>query len=254
MHLFTRYTVFAVLATSATAASLADLCTVSNVQAALPANGTLNGITPIPSSVTANAVYNATSGMGSTTAYSYCNVTARYEHPGKDTVVVWYTFPSPETFKNRFYVAGGGGYSLSSNPKGGLPYGAVAGVTDAGYNAINGVALDTVVLTGNGSINYDNVYMFAYKALGEMTQLGKAITPGFYGLDTTTKVYTYFEGCSDGGREGQSQIQRFGKEYDGAITGAPAFRYGQQQVVCTDLSCCRFSRSNCLESPILQCG
>jgi Tannase and feruloyl esterase. len=27
-----------------------------------------------------------------------------------------------------------------------------------------------------------------------------------------------------------SQVQRYGKEYDGAITGAPAFRMAQQQV------------------------
>lgn len=72
--------------------------------------------------------------------------------------------------------------------------------------------------------------MFAYQGLVEMTQLGKAITPGFYGVNTT-KLYTYYEGFSDGGREEMSQIQRYGDEYDGAITGAPAFRYGQQQVV-----------------------
>lgn len=214
----------AALAASTNAASLADLCTVSNVQAALPANGTLNGINPIPSSVTANAV--------TSTTYSYCNVTVTYAHPGKDQVLVWYNFPDPSSYKNRFYVAGGGGYSLNSDPTGGLPYGAVSGVTDAGYGAISGVSLDDVVLTGNGSVNWDNIYMFAYQGLGEMTQLGKAITPLFYGSsDATAKIYTYYEGCSDGGREGMSQIQRYGIEYDGAITGAPAFRFGQQQVV-----------------------
>lgn len=103
---------------------------------------------------------------------------------------MWYTFPSPDDFTSRFYVGGGGGYSLLASPTGGLAYGAVAGVTDAGYDAINGVALDDVVLTGNGSVNYDNVYMFAYKALGEMTTVGKAITPSFYGLDADTKIYT----------------------------------------------------------------
>ncbi|KAI9649687.1 hypothetical protein NHQ30_002268 [Ciborinia camelliae] len=219
---------FAALAAStASAASLADVCTVSNVQAALPANGTLNGINPISSSVTANAVYNATV---SATTYSYCNVTVTYVHPGKDQVVVWYNFPSPDSYKNRFYVAGGGGYSLNADPTGGLPYGAVGGVTDAGYDALGGTSLDDVVLTGNGSVNWDNIYMFAYQGLGEMTQLGKAITPLFYGSNASAKLYTYYEGCSDGGREGMSQIQRYGAEYDGAITGAPAFRYGQQQV------------------------
>ncbi|KAF7945756.1 uncharacterized protein EAE97_004794 [Botrytis byssoidea] len=199
--------VAALAASTAKGASLADVCTVANVQAALPANGTFNGINPISSSVTANAVYNSTV---SSVAYDYCNVTVTYAHPGKDQVVVWYNFPSPDVYKNRFYVGGGGGYALGSDPTAGLPYGAVGGVSDGGYDAIGGTTVDEVVLTGNGSVNWDSIYMFAYQALGEMTQLGKAITPLFYGSNSSAKLYTYYEGCSDGGRQ--------------------AFRYGQQQV------------------------
>jgi tannase len=227
----------AALAMTATATSLVDLCTVSHVQAAMPVNGTLLGINLIPSSVTASPVYNATvgGGMGSTTSssaatYDYCNVTVAYTHTGKgDEVVVKYAFPSPSDFKSRFYVAGGGGYSLSSDATGGLSYGAAGGATDAGYDAFSN-SYDEVVLYGNGSINWDATYMFGYQALGEMTKIGKPLARGFYGLSGDTKIYTYYEGCSDGGREGMSQVQRWGEEYDGAITGAPAFRFGQQQV------------------------
>ncbi|RHZ50287.1 hypothetical protein CDV55_100335 [Aspergillus turcosus] len=227
----------AALAAAANAASLADVCTVSNVQSALPSNGTLLGISLIPSAVTANAVYNSTSsgmgGMGSGASsanYPYCNVTVAYTHPGKgDKVVVKYAFPQPSDFKNRFYVAGGGGYSLSNDATGGLEYGAASGATDAGYDAFS-YSYDEVVLYGNGSINWDATYMFAYQALGEMTTLGKTLTRNLYGLSSKTKIYTYYEGCSDGGREGMSQVQRYGDLYDGAITGAPAFRYAQQQV------------------------
>ncbi|KAH6983458.1 hypothetical protein BKA56DRAFT_482917 [Ilyonectria sp. MPI-CAGE-AT-0026] len=219
------------LAASANAATLADVCSVSNVQAAIPSNGTLLGIDLIPSSVTASAVYNATSGQGSTTTYTYCNVTISYTHTGKgDEVVLKYAFPSPSEFQNRFYVAGGGGFSLSSDATGGLGYGAASGATDAGYDAFN-YSYDEVVLYGNGSINWDATYMFGYQALGEMTKVGKALTKGFYSMATDDKLYTYYEGCSDGGREGMSQVQRWGEEYDGVITGAPAFRFAQQQVL-----------------------
>ncbi|KAJ5631117.1 uncharacterized protein N7484_011217 [Penicillium longicatenatum] len=225
-----RPSVAALLASStlASAKSLADVCTVSNVKSALPSNGTLLGINVIPSSATAGALYNVSS-MGSSDTYSYCNVTVTYTHPGKgDSVVVEYAFPEPSDFKNRFYVAGGFGYSLSTSSTGGIIYGAAGGATSAGYGALDGVTVDEVFLYGNGSINWDATYMFAYQALGEMTQLGKHITSNFYGTDS--KIYTYYEGCSDGGRQGMSQIQRWGDEYDGVITGAPAFRYGQQQV------------------------
>ncbi|KAK0663835.1 Tannase [Lasiodiplodia hormozganensis] len=226
-----------VAATTASAASLADLCTVANVQSALPANGTLLGIELLPSSVTASPVYNASTGGGmsmsttsSSATYSYCNVTVAYTRPGKestDNVVVWYGFPSPSDFKNRFYVGGGGGYTISTSATGGLAYGAVTGTTDAGYDGFS-KSYDEVVLYGNGSINWDATYMFAYQALGETTLIGKALTKNFY--STSDKIYTYFEGCSDGGREAMSQVQRWGEEYDGVVAGAPAFRYAQQQV------------------------
>ncbi|KAJ5556686.1 Tannase/feruloyl esterase [Penicillium frequentans] len=225
-----RPSVAALVASStlASAKSLADVCTLFNVKSALPSNGTLLGINVIPSATTAGAVYNASS-MGSSDTFNYCNVTVTYTHPGKgDSVVIEYAFPEPSDFKNRFYVAGGFGYSLSSTSTGGISYGAVGGATSAGYGALDGVTVDEVFLYGNGSINWDATYMFAYQALGEMTQLGKHITSDFYSTDS--KIYTYYEGCSDGGRQGMSQIQRWGAEYDGVITGAPAFRYGQQQV------------------------
>ncbi|GAW11889.1 hypothetical protein ANO14919_012420 [Xylariales sp. No.14919] len=228
----------AVMAASASlsnAASLADVCTVKNVQAALPANGTLLGIELIPSSVTASPLYNVTSGGGgmsggSSSSLTYCNVTLSYTHTGKgDKVVVKYAFPEPSVFKNRFYVGGGGGYSLSSDATGGIGYGAASGATDAGYDAFN-YSFDEVVLYGNGSTNWDATYMFGYQALGEMTTIAKPLARGFYGVSDDTKIYTYYEGCSDGGREGMSQVQRWGELYDGVITGAPAFRMSHQQV------------------------
>ena len=72
--------------------------------------------------------------------------------------------------------------------------------------------------------------MFSYQGLGEMTTIGKFLTSVLYGMSDDEKLYTYFEGCSDGGREGMSQIQRYGELYDGVVVGAPAFRYAQQQV------------------------
>ncbi|KAJ4290577.1 hypothetical protein N0V90_010794 [Kalmusia sp. IMI 367209] len=225
------------LATAARAATLEDLCTVENVQSALPSNGTLLGIDLLPGTVTATAVYNATTGGGmgggssSNVTYSYCNVTVSFAHTGKgDTVPVIFALPQPSDFKNRFYLAGGGGFSLSSSATGGLPYGAASGATSAGYDAFSS-SYDEKVLFGNGSINWDATYAFSYTALGELTKIGKPLTQAFYGAANATKLYTYFEGCSDGGREAMSQVQRWGEEYDGVVAGAPAFRFAQQQVL-----------------------
>ncbi|RYP01750.1 hypothetical protein DL764_006094 [Monosporascus ibericus] len=223
------------------AASLGDLCTVSAIQEALPANGTLLGIDLIPSSVTANVVKNATAGsdMGSgnsdsTKTYDYCNVTVQYTHTGRsDAVSLWYFLPSPDDFQNRYLGIGGGGYSISMGSGGlsaGLAYGAVAGTTNGGFGDGFSTSADEVNLLGNGTINYEAVHMFGYKALGEATVVGKALSRGFYSLATDSKIFTYFSGCSDGGREAWSQIQRWGEVYDGVVAGAPAFRYSHQQV------------------------
>ncbi|TGO91567.1 hypothetical protein BPOR_0024g00230 [Botrytis porri] len=157
----------ATLAVTVTAASESDARTVSNVQAAIPANGTLLGIDLIPSAVIAGAVYNASASMGSTTTYTSCNVTVTYTHTGKDDkVVIKYAFPSPSDFETRFYVAGGGGYSLSSDATRGLTYGTASGATDTGYHTFD----------------------YSYNK-------------GFCGLSDDTKVYTYYKGCFDEERE-----------------------------------------------------
>ncbi|KAH8748359.1 hypothetical protein BGZ57DRAFT_935352 [Hyaloscypha finlandica] len=132
---------------AANTTSLSDLCTVANIQAALPANGTLLGIDLIPSGSTASIIYNAsssaTSGSASSTTFTYCNVTITYTHTGKgDSVVVKYAFPSPDAFENRFYVAGGGSFSLSSDSTRGIQYSAIRGATSASYDALNSVIYD----------------------------------------------------------------------------------------------------------------
>lgn len=226
----------ATAAASVQAASLSDICTVANIQAALPANESILGIEMISSSVTA-AVTNssASSGPGATTTstatYTYCNVTMAYTHTGKgDRVVLTYAFPSPASYTNRFYVPGGEAWSLATDATAGLEYGAVGAISDGGYDNAN-TAYDEVFLYGNGSINWDATYMFSYQALGEMTLIGQAITPSVYGVSSDVKLYTYYEGCSDGGRQGMSQVQRWGSLYDGVVAGAPAFRAAQQQVL-----------------------
>jgi tannase len=109
-----------------------------------------------------------------------------------------------------------------------MQYGAAAGLTDGGFGDFD-TQWDAVFLLANNTINWDSVYMFGYKAIHEMTVLGKSFTAKFYSTNST-KIYTYYQACSEGGREGFSQVQRFPETYDGAIIGAPALRYSFQQV------------------------
>jgi feruloyl esterase len=60
---------------------------------------------------------------------------------------------------------------------------------------------------------------FAYRSEHEMTIKAKAIIHSFYDRDPR---YSYWDGCSGGGREGLLQAYRYPDEFDGVVAGDPA--------------------------------
>lgn len=71
--------------------------------------------------------------------------------------------------------------------------------------------------------------IIGYQAHNELATLGKQLTRNIYNVASSKKIYSYYQGCSEGGREGWSQVQRFPEQFDGVVVGAPAFRWAQQQ-------------------------
>lgn len=65
----------------------------------------------------------------------------------------------------------------------------------------------------------EKVVDFGYRAVHEMTVKAKAIIAAYYGGQPK---FSYWSGCSSGGRQGLKEAQRFPKDYDGIIAGAPA--------------------------------
>lgn len=63
---------------------------------------------------------------------------------------------------------------------------------------------------------------FGYRAVHELSVHAKVVTNEFYGKQPSR---SYFVGCSDGGREGLMEAQRFPDDFDGMIVGAPANRW-----------------------------
>lgn len=60
---------------------------------------------------------------------------------------------------------------------------------------------------------------FGYRAVHVVSVAAKAVMKEYYG---TPPRYSYFNGCSDGGREGLMEAQRYPEDFDGIIAGAPA--------------------------------
>jgi len=65
----------------------------------------------------------------------------------------------------------------------------------------------------------EKIIDFAYRAIHEMTVVGKATTKAFYG---DPPQHSYFASCSNGGRQALMEAQRYPEDYDGILAGAPA--------------------------------
>ncbi|KAG7376752.1 Tannase and feruloyl esterase [Phytophthora pseudosyringae] len=63
---------------------------------------------------------------------------------------------------------------------------------------------------------------FAYSAQHLTSLVGKTLVRAYYGQKPR---YSYFNGCSDGGREGVMEALRYPTDFDGVLAGAPAMLF-----------------------------
>ena len=70
--------------------------------------------------------------------------------------------------------------------------------------------------------NPDAVIDFGYRAVHLTANASKAVVRAYYRSATR---YTFFEGCSTGGRQGLMEAQRYPEDFDGIVSGAPVFDY-----------------------------
>ncbi|KAI4793061.1 tannase and feruloyl esterase, partial [Aureobasidium sp. EXF-8846] len=150
---------------------------------------------------------------------SFCNVTVTYTHPGQhDTIHVTIWLPLKDEWNGRFMAVGGGGWIT------GHPYlspqiksGYAAASTDGGHAVERSAA--SWALTSPGNVNWNLLQDFAYRALDDMALIGKAVTTSFY---QDAPKYSYWNGCSTGGRQGLMLAQRSPGLFDGILAAAPA--------------------------------
>lgn len=122
----------------------------------------------------------------------------------------------PTSWNGKLYHAGGGGF-VGSLPSisGGLSRGYAAVSTDTGHVGMGVAALD-----GSWALNRrDRQVNFGYRAIHVVTVAAKKIVGHAYGRRPD---FSYFEGCSNGGRQAMHEAQRYPHDFDGIIAGAPA--------------------------------
>ena len=156
----------------------------------------------------------------------YCRVDGeidkRIGHEGK-SYAIGFAVALPKNWNGRFMFQGGGG--LNGNVSD--PIGAQGGGAPALARGFAVISSDTG--HKSGGIPFDSAFMsdqeaymnFLYKAIGKVTVAGKEIVEKYYSKPID---YSYYVGCSTGGREAMIMSQRYPDYYDGIVSGAPAMR------------------------------
>ena len=154
---------------------------------------------------------------------SFCNVTLTHTHPGQnDSVISQVWLPVQPEWNGRLRMVGGGGWITGLDWFTDLTMSiAVAGgyatVTTNGGVSPNGP--DDWALLNPGNLDLLALQNFAYVTLKDTALAAKSVVNSFFGQ---LPRYSYFDGCSQGGRQGLMFAQRYPDIFDGIQAAAPA--------------------------------
>jgi Tannase and feruloyl esterase len=145
---------------------------------------------------------------------AFCRVAGEL-HPTSDSRIRFEVWLPTDTWNGRLLGTGNGGFAGSMWPQELASYlkrGFAVSGTDAGHDA---EGTDASWAFGHP----EKIKDFGWRAIHLTAQTAKQITDAFYGKPADK---SYFDSCSDGGREALMEAQRFPDDYDGILAGAPA--------------------------------
>lgn len=126
------------------------------------------------------------------------------------------------TWNGRFMAVGNGGFGGAIQGFGemqnALRLGYATAGNDTGHSDADGP-------NGMFALGHpEKIVDFAYRAMHEMTVTSKTLISQFYGR---AQQFSYYKGCSTGGRQGVMSAERYPDDFDGIIAGALANRHIQ---------------------------
>jgi Tannase and feruloyl esterase len=194
------------LAASALAGHAADCASLSGVK--LP-NTTLTTAQAVPA-----GRFTPPSGRPLDKLPAFCRL-AGVIRPSPDSDIRFEVWLPASDWNGKFLSVGNGGFAGSIN------YFALADDLRRGYAT---VATDTGHQGDAEDASWaykhpEKVVDFGYRALHATSENAKALIQAFY---NNPPRHSYFDSCSDGGREALMEAQRFPEDFDGILAGAPA--------------------------------
>ena len=142
---------------------------------------------------------------------SFCRIAATLK-PTQDSDIKMEVWLPVSGWNGKFMAVGNGAFS------GAISYSALATNLARGY-AVS--STDTGHEGGSASFalgHPEKLIDFGWRAVHEMTATAKKIVAAYYDADAK---FSYWNGCSAGGRQAMKEAQRFPADFDGIIAGAP---------------------------------
>ena len=143
---------------------------------------------------------------------AFCRVAATLR-PTQDSDIKMEVWLPASGWNGKFMAVGNGAFS------GAIGYSAMAANLARGY-AVS--STDTGHEGGSAGFalgHPEKLIDFGWRAVHEMTGTSKKIATAYYG---DVPKFSYWNGCSAGGRQAMKEAQRFPADFDGIIAGAPA--------------------------------
>ena len=144
---------------------------------------------------------------------AFCRVAATLA-PSSDSDIKVEVWLPASGWNGKLQAVGNGGMA------GTIPYPAMAAALAAGYAT---AGTDTGHVGNNADFmpgHPEKLVDFGYRAIHEMAVAAKAIVQTHYG---GAPKRSYFNGCSQGGRQGITSAQRYPEDFDGIVAGASAW-------------------------------
>ncbi len=142
---------------------------------------------------------------------AFCRVAATLT-PTRDSDIKIEVWLPVARWNGKFQAVGNGAFN------GAISYPALGTALARGYAASS---TDTGHVGGGARFalgHPEKVIDFGWRAVHEMTTTAKHIVSAYYGAGPK---YSYWNGCSAGGRQAMKAAQRFPADFDGIIAGAP---------------------------------
>lgn len=144
---------------------------------------------------------------------AYCRVAATLRPSADSDIKMEVWLPQGAAWNGKLEVVGNGGWA------GVISYAAMAQAVKEGYAA---ASTDTGHAGGNGMFalgHPEKIVDFGYRAVHDTITTSKAVIPAYYGK---APKYSYWNGCSTGGRQGLVEVTKYPDDFDAVVAGAPA--------------------------------